>query len=82
MHRRLTSEFVEKLLGRVRDKQVRIVVVNHHRYSFRVKGKEMGYIDRREAQIHLGGDTYTPENEETAKALHLQVAVDQGHKFE
>lgn len=82
MTRKLTSEFVDALLQRVASGNVKIVVVNHHRYSFRVKGKEMGFIDRRVAQVHLGGDSYVPENEEVAKELHRQVAVDQGHKLE
>lgn len=82
MTRKMDTEFVATLLGRVDNNHVKVVVVNHHRYSFRVKGKEMGFIDRREAQVHLGGDSYQPPDEATAKALHRQVAVHLGHQLE
>lgn len=82
MKKTLDSTFVETLLCRVQAGHVKIVVVNHHRYSFREKGKEIGFIDRRTASIKLGTDEYMPVDENSAKELHRQVAVDQGHKLE
>lgn len=78
----LTERFVDKLLARSTTGHIRIVTVNNRRYSFREKGTEFGYIDRREACIRLGNDEYVPEDEVSAKAFHHQVAVILGHELE